>query len=196
MRSDLAVLGLIGMASASTLFVSPYSAMMPVFARDVLNVGSSGLGALMSVTAAGSLTGALLVAALGNFRRKTLLQTISALVQAVMLVTFAYSTNFTFSLVTLAAVGFLSMLFQTINNTLLQLIAPESFRGRIMSARIVVMGLMPVGMIPMGALAEAMGAPFTVALGGMLFGVSVLLLMLSIPRLRNVETTLAKTEVA
>lgn len=185
MRSDVVILALIGMASASTLFVSPYSAMMPVFARDVLNVGSSGLGILMSVTAVGSLTGALCVAMLGNFRRKGLLQVGAAFIQAGMLFTFAYSTNFSFSLVTLAGVGFLSMVFQTINNTLLQLVAPEHFRGRIMSARIVVMGLMPVGMIPMGALAEAMGAPFTVALGGILFGLSVLAIVLTVPRLRQ-----------
>lgn len=196
MRSNAAILGLIGMASASTLFLSPYHAMMPVFARDILDVGSAGLGALTSVTAVGSLTGALFVSILGNSQRKSLIQFASAFVQAILLITFAYSINFTFSLATLALVGFLSMVFQTINNTILQLIAPEDLRGRIMSARIVVMGLMPVGMIPMGFLAEAMGAPFTVALGAVLFSLSVFAIMLSVPSLRTVGRETAKGGVA
>ncbi len=73
--------------------------------------------------------------------------------------------------------------------TILQLIAPEAMRGRVVSTRAFVFGLAPFGLIPMTALAQVTSAPFAVGVGAALFACALILLLLRIPQIRSFSTT-------
>ena len=69
-RRSPALLALLFMAFAPVLFGMPYVMLLPLFAMEVFGVGSTGLGLLNTVTGVGALVGAVIIASLGDFRRK------------------------------------------------------------------------------------------------------------------------------
>ncbi|MBI2885626.1 MAG: MFS transporter [Chloroflexi bacterium] len=185
MRSDVLILGLVMMGAAGSLFAGSYHSLLPVFAKDVLHVGRQELGLMVSTAGVGAITGGLFTASLSHVKRRGLLLAVGGLGYAATLFFFALSTHYALTIVLLLVVGTLSMTYNTINNTILQLIAPEAMRGRIMGARTFVFGLAPFGLIPLTALAQATSAPFAVGLGATLFAVALGVLLLRIPKLRT-----------
>jgi MFS family permease len=129
------VLGtLVLIAAIPAIFGRPASqSLMPIFAESVLNVGPQGLGALMSANGAGALFGALAAASLGGFRRRGLLQLLMGSAYGAALVLFAFSRRLDLSIALLFAASAFSMVFSSINQTFLQLLAPNEMRGRVMS---------------------------------------------------------------
>ena len=107
------------MASVPILVGSVYNQFMPVFARDVLDVGPSGMGALMSAIGFGSVIGAFALAALSNYPRKGAVMVGTGIASGVWLSAFALSQSFGLSLVTLAATGFSLVVCLAIGQTLL-----------------------------------------------------------------------------
>ena len=189
MRSDALLMGLVMMGAAGSLFAGSYHSLLPVFAKDVLHVGRQELGLLVSTAGLGAITGGLFTASLSHVKRRGLLLAIGGLGYAVGLLAFSQSTNFFFTMGLLLFIGSLNMLYTTVNNTILQLVAPEEMRGRIMGTRTFVFGLAPFGLVPMTALAEATSASIAVGLGAALFAVALVLLLLMIPKLRSFSST-------
>jgi MFS family permease len=159
--------------------------LMPVFAESVLHVGAQGLGLLMSATGAGALCGALLAASLGSFKRRGLLQLVMGASYGVALMLFAGSRRLDLSLVLLFVASACSMIFSSINQTYLQLLAPDEMRGRILSVlTLTTFGLMPLGSMLAGAAADHLGAAAVVAAGGAICAVFALFILVTRPRLR------------
>ncbi|MBI4301193.1 MAG: MFS transporter [Chloroflexi bacterium] len=165
----------------------PYQMLMPVFAVDVLGVGASGLGMLYSAAGVGGLVGALIVASLGNFRRKGQMLIFATLAQGVTLIFFALVGSYTLSLFFLSLVGFSGIAYMATNNTLIMTSVGSEARGRIMGIYLMGFGIQPLTGIPVGALAEAIGAPYTVAGGGALLIFLVLLMVMARPALRHLK---------
>lgn len=187
-RSLPVLSGLMIMAAVPTVLAMPYLQMLPVFARDVLNVGSSGLGLLMAASGAGALTGALLFAAYGTrIRRQGRFMVITATMFGVMLALFALSPWWPVSLILVALTSGFSAVYMAQNNTIIQLMVADEYRGRVMSVYLMTFGLMPFGTLPMGALAEALGAPAAVAGHAILCTLVVLLVALRLPGLRQLR---------
>jgi MFS family permease len=159
-----ALLLLLGMVS---LVGMPYVVLMPIFADQILHGGARGLGILMGATGVGALFGALTLA----FR-----QGVKGLGRWVAwccagfgasLAVFAFSHTFWLSVVLLLPVGYTMMLQMACSNTLIQVMVPDALRGRVMAVySMMFMGMAPIGALLGGALAEHMGAPRTVAIGG------------------------------
>jgi len=141
---------------------------MPVFARDVLAVGPSGLSALMSAVGVGSLLGSFMLAALSNYRRKGLLMIGMGAASGLGMAMFALSQWFAVSFVALAAVGATHVMALAVGQTLLNLIAPNEYRGRVMSVWMMIWNLEPIVLVPAGWLTDQTGAPLTVLLSGLL----------------------------
>ncbi len=163
------ILILMGLQISQTFLAMPARTLLPVFAVDLLGVGAFGLGMLGAATGIGALVGSLLVTAIGDFKRKTLLLLGSGVARGASLILFASSRTFYLSLLFEASGGFASAVYMTLNSSLYQLSATEDMRGRTMSLYMIGSGLQPIGILPMSLAAEVLGAPFAVGVGGALF---------------------------
>lgn len=175
-RRDQRVLALLSLMGVSSIFGFSYMTLMPLYAGEILKIGPQGYGFLMAAAGLGALSGALLLASLGNYQRKGLLLSMGNFVFPVMLLIFAQSKIFPLSLVALVGFGWGLITQNALTNTLLQTIVPEELRGRILSLyTLMFMGMLPFGSLQIGALAEKLGAPMaltisaTICLGFSLF---------------------------
>ena len=142
--------------------------MMPVMARDVLNVGAVGLGYLSAASGIGSTLSTLAVAGLGDFKSKGALLTGTSLCTGISLVLFAFSWWFPLSMVMVALVGASIMAYDVTMGTMLQLISHDDMRGRVMGVYGLTFGFTPVGGFLAGSVATVSSAPIAVALGGII----------------------------
>jgi MFS family permease len=178
-----ALLLLLGLVSLTGM---PYAVLMPVIAEDVLHAGASGLGLLMGASGTGALAGALVLA------RRTSLQGLgtwvasAALTFGVALIVFSFSRHFWLSVILLLPVGFAMLLQMSSSNTLIQSMVPDELRGRVMSAySMMFMGMAPLGALLAGGLAETVGAPATIAIGGAVCIAGALVFRSRLPGIRG-----------
>lgn len=154
-------------ATTVSLFCMPYTAMMPVFARDVLHVGPDGLGYLMASAGVGAVIGGLGLAAFGNVPNKMSISLRAGLVLATSVVVFALSDNIYVSFVMLLLAGGSMVVCAANLNTCLQLSVDPGMRGRVLSMYLLaIVGFNPIGSLQVGTLAQFIGAPRAVALSG------------------------------
>ncbi|MDE2860454.1 MAG: MFS transporter [Chloroflexota bacterium] len=140
--------------------------MMPVMARDVLNVGATGLGYLSAASGLGSMLSTLGVASLGDFRRKGPLLAFTTLGAGVSIVLFAYSPVFALSLLMAGLAGGSLMAYDVTMGTMLQLHCDDDMRGRVLGIYGLTFGFTSVGGSLAGAVATVINPPFAVAMGG------------------------------
>ena len=177
---------LLAICAVTSLFGAPYVAMAPVFARDVLHLGETGLALLMGMAGAGALFGALFLAYLGDFRRKGWFVLGGDLGFALCLIGFSLSTNVVVSIIFLFALGFGIVCSVAVTNTLLQKLVTDEMRGRVMSMFMLsFIGAMPIGNLIAGAASHRFGAPRTLAVGGLIITIFVLMITWRSPRLRE-----------
>jgi len=159
-----ALLLLIGLIS---LVGMPYTVLMPVFADKILHGGARGLGILMGATGVGALFGALTLASRTGVKGLGRLAAWSCGGFGLGLVLFSFSHWFWLSTLLLLPIGYSVMLQMASTNTLIQTMVPDQLRGRVMALySMMFMGMAPLGALLGGALAQRMGAPVTVAAGG------------------------------
>lgn len=160
-----ALLLLIGLVS---LVAMPYTVLMPVFADKILHGGARGLGILMGATGVGALLGALTLASRTGVRGLGRLVAWSCAGVGTGLILFGFSRWFWVSAALLLPIGYSVMLQMACSNTLIQTMVPDQLRGRVMSLySMMFMGMAPFGALFGGALADRIGAPLTVAIGGL-----------------------------
>jgi MFS family permease len=151
-------------AMVMILTVGPFQSLMPVFAEEVLNVGAGGLGVLMLFAGIGALTGSIVVVTIGESVKHQKLELIFGLLGAASLAAFALSPWYILSIFLVSLTAFATTSFMVVNMTVVQVNAPDYIRGRVVSVRFLVIGLMPFGALSMGFGAEAFGAPTAVAI--------------------------------
>ena len=164
----------------------PYQLMMPIFADDILKVGATGLGVLMSVAGAGSIIGSLILASLPNKRRGAILLA-SSLVMGLALAGFAFSRSWPLSLSLMLFVGFGQAGRQTLGSTLLQSYAEAEYLGRVMSVNMMDMGLSSLGTFAAGLLAEGIGAQWAIGGFALILVLLMTLTLVFIPRIRKLD---------
>lgn len=177
-RRQRSIMALMVLGAATAFFGMPMLTLLPVFARDVFGSGVEGYSVLLSFSGAGAVSGAMVVAWLGRFShmgRTTLL------VQAcfgVVIALIARSRWLPLSYVLLFASGFTLMIVVSCLMSLVQLIAPNEMRGRVMSIYLVAFrGGMPLGSLASGYFASLSSAPNVIAFNGIaLLAVSVFFL--------------------
>jgi MFS family permease len=177
----------IGMIFFNSAFGMSYLILMPVFARNVLDVGSQGFGFLQSVGGAGALAGVLAVAWFSHSRGKGRQALFGALTFGLLLVAFAASKSYPLSLVLAFALGTASQFYMTTISTVLQVNLPNELRGRVMGIYGLAWELMPVGGMIAGAIAEFAGAPVAVGFGGLMVTVMALAVAIFYPSIRRLE---------
>jgi len=180
MRALLLLLGLVSLVGM------PYTVLMPLFADQILHGGPRGLGILMSAIGLGALAGALTLAGKKGIRGLGHWVAFSAVGFGVSLILFSLSHSFWLSAALLLPVGFSVMVEMASSNTLVQSLVPDSLRGRVMAVySMMFMGMAPFGSLLAGALAQHLGAPVTVALGGIVCIIGAAVFGLHLPALRQ-----------
>ena len=178
-RDLLFLLGVVGVMGM------PYITLMPVFAADVHKSGADALGMMMGAVGFGALVGALSLA-----RRKSIIGlgrviALTTLGFGIALVAFTVSDLFWLSLIFLSCVGATWMVVIAASNTVLQTLAEDAMRGRVMSLfTMMLVGLAPFGSLLAGWLTDHFGAPAVVAGGGTGCAVAALVFARQLPRLR------------
>jgi MFS family permease len=163
-RAIHALLLLLAVASLTGM---PFTVLMPVFADRILHGGPKALGWLTGCTGIGALAAALLLASRQTLKGLSVWIAIAATAFGAGLLVFSFSRAFWFSAAVLAPVGFFMMLQMGSSNTLIQSMVPDHLRGRVMSVySMMFMGMAPFGSLLAGVVADRLGAPATVALGG------------------------------
>jgi MFS family permease len=179
-RTLLILLGLI------SLMGTPYSVLMPIFADKILQGGPRGLGLLLGASGVGALAGALTLAARTDVRGLGRWVAASGVVFSISLVLFSLSRSFTLSVLLLIPVGFAMMVEMGSTNTLIQAMVPDQYRGRVMAVySMMFMGMAPFGALLAGALSGFMGAPATVAAGGVACLAGSVLFWMKLPAMRG-----------
>ena len=163
-RPIRALLVLVAIVSFMAL---PYTVLMPIFAVKILHGGASAYGTLMGAVGVGAMFGALALAMRHELRGLGKIVAYSATGLGASLVLFSGSHWFWISFTILVASGFAMMMQFTATNTLIQAMVPDQLRGRVMSLySMMFLGMSPIGSLLAGALADRIGAPVTVAIGG------------------------------
>jgi MFS family permease len=167
-RNRPRVFALLLLSGVNSLFGAPYFTMVPIYARDIFRLGETGLAVMMGTAGLGAFLGALLVAYLGDFRRKGWLVLGGAVAFGVCIMGFALSSRLTLSLLFLFGLGFALVVSVATTNTLLQKLVTDKMRGRVMSMFILsFVGTMPIGNIIAGAASTQFGLQLTLAFGGL-----------------------------
>jgi predicted MFS family arabinose efflux permease len=140
----------------------------------------------MGTAGAGALFGALFLAYLGDFRHKGWFVLGGDFAFAVCLICFSLSTRVVGSLVFLFLLGFGFVCSMAVTNTLLQKLVTDEMRGRVMSMFMLsFIGAMPIGNLIAGAASHRFGVPHTLATGGLIIAVFVVVVTLRSPKLRG-----------
>jgi MFS family permease len=164
----------------------PYQMMMPIFTDDILKVGATGLGVLMSVSGVGAMVGSLIFASLPNKRRGIMLL-VSSLILGLALVGFSFSRSYAFSIGLMLFIGLAQSGRQTLGTTLLQSYTDAEHLGRVMSINMMDMGLSSLGTFFTGLLAESIGAPWAIGGFALVLVLLSILALLFMPRVRKLD---------
>ncbi len=187
-RHDRNIMSLITLVALSSIFIMPYAMLMPVFARDILQVGAKGLGILLASAGVGALIGALTLAFLSDYRKKGRFVMAGTTTFVTATVLFSFSNNYHISLLLLLFIGWGMVMQNASINSLLQTIAPDHLRGRIMSLYVLFfMGMMPFGSFQAGFIADHLGAQMALRIGGIIVACVTVFLFAGNRGLANLE---------
>ena len=185
-NKNRSVAWLLFLVALPTFFGMSYTVLLPIFARDLLGVGATGYGWLMSISSVGAVLASLGVANLGKFSHKGWLMLWIAITFGLLLVALAFSRWYPLSLLLVLLVGVTNTGYMTLANSLIQLLVPDELRGRVMSLYL----LNPIvvhhlGTLSLGALAAAIGTTSSLMTGGLIVSVLIAAMAIWIPRLRR-----------
>jgi MFS family permease len=166
-RANFLFAFLIGMSFFNSFFGFSTNQMMPVFAKDILHVGSWGQGVMLSITGVGAMLGILAIGYLGDTERKGLLIIGGASLFGAFIILFAVSTFFPLSLLALFLMGAAGSIYMITVQTSLQMRVPDELRGRVMGIYGVTHNIGPLGAMQAGLLASAFSAPVALSIGGL-----------------------------
>ncbi len=177
---------LISVIGIASLFGMGYVTLFPAWAVVVLHGDATTNGLLQSARGAGALLGALMIASLGRFKFKGKLLTLGTFFFPLMLIVFSFITWLPLSLLSLVAVGWGFMIVANMANTLVQTQVSDELRGRVMGVySLVFFGLMPLGALWAGAVAQWISEPVAVIVGAIAALVCAVGLFLFAPMIRN-----------
>jgi MFS family permease len=181
------VLTILSLFTVVGIFGWSYSVLMPAFARDVLHLGANGYGLLMAGSGVGALLAALTVASAGHMLPTRAMALGGVWIFSVALILFAYTRNLYVCIGLLALVGFGVVLYFSTSNTVLQSIVPDEMRGRVMGIWALIFGgMIPLGSLEAGLMADMLGTPATMAIGALICALAAFV-TLSVIRRREAQ---------
>jgi len=169
-------------------FFATASALLPAFAKEVLDTDAGGLGVLYSAESIGSLIAGLIIVSMGEMRRQGRVMLIAVACYGGATALFGLTTSFTLAFIMLMLVGAGDAVSTVIRQTIRQVATPDALRGRINSANMIFfMGGPQLGNFESGIVAAALGTPFSIVFGGVAVLGVVAVMALRFPILRNYD---------
>jgi MFS family permease len=159
----------LGMLALISLFVLPFSTLIPVYAKDIFRGTASTFGIIDSVIGLGAFSGAIFLASLkpGTNLRKIL--AVNTFVFGIGLVLFSHTTIYPLALVFAMVTAFGMMSQITISNTLIQTAVDPAYRGRVVSIyAMAFFGMQPLGGLIIGFISQHIGVENTVLSEGVI----------------------------
>jgi MFS family permease len=150
--------------SFASLFIIPFNTLLPVYARDLLGVGATGQGLLLTSMGVGALASAVLIASVGDRMPRGILMIGGVGAYGLLVVVFAFSTSFNLSLALMAVIGLCHVASHALVQTVIQAYSPREYRGRTMALFHMTQVILMVGGVLIGALASLLGARWATAL--------------------------------
>jgi MFS family permease len=185
-RNEAVRAGLLIMMCAS-LFIVPFTTLLPVFARDLLGVGATGQGGLLTAMGLGALCSAVLLASFGDRLPRGLLMLGGVTVYGLSVVAFAASGSFRLSLGLMTLVGLAHVSSHALVQTVIQTYSPPAFRGRTMAIFHMSSVVMTLGSTLAGTLAALVGARWAVASMGVAGALLMVTIAVALPRARLIR---------
>jgi MFS family permease len=164
---------LLALAYVPILIGMPFQSLLPIFQRDVLEVSEEALGFMFTAVGLGAIVGSVVVAAMADSAHKARLQIASGVAFGVFLCLFALSRDYALTIVLLLLVGFFSTGYLSFNRMLVGLQTERAMYGRVMAIYGMTWSVMPIALLPYGALVDVFGVSATVAAGGILVALFV-----------------------
>lgn len=186
MRQNTLIIVLLAFTLIGMILSMPFNIMLPIFTDDILKVGATGMGILMSVSGAGAITASVVLASLPN-KKRGLMLLVSSILLGAALMCFSFSSSWPFSIAAIIFVGLGQSGQMTLSNTLVQYYVGEEYRGRVMSIMMMQFGIMGFASFSAGLLAETTGVQW--AVGGFaiaLVFISILALIF-VSRIRKLD---------
>jgi MFS family permease len=185
-RGQPIMLSLLILTAISSIFGMSYATLLPVFAKDVFQAGPKGYGFLMSSYAAGALTSALGLSALGHRWHLGRPLTLGTFLFPLALLAVSVAPSYGLAMVSLFLTGLGMMMFNAVSNTILQKSSPDEMRGRVMSMRALLFaGMTPLGALQIGAVGQRFGPHTAVAIGGAICLTTAVIAWRRVPGLRR-----------
>ncbi len=150
------------------LFGMTYAALLPAIASDTLNGGARMLGLLFGLAGVGALIGTLVAGALSGRGRRGQTIWVSTIGTGIGIVLIAAGSSLLVVGAGLVVTGVFQMLYIIQNDTLVQTFADDRFRGRAVAAQSMVNGLMPLGVLLLGIIAEFTTTSTALAFAGLM----------------------------
>ena len=186
-RRNRVLAAIIALTVVTELFGFAHMAILPVIAKDVLDLDASGLGVMTAVRQTGGVAGLMALAALGDFRRKGMLLFALMLAFGCALMSLIFQIGVPYYVAMLALATACAMSIDALCVTLMQENAPPDQRGRAAGAWTLCIGVAPVGQLSIGALAGRIGAPASLFASGAALAVSTLCAAAALPKVRRLE---------
>ena len=172
--------------SAVSFAIQPYQSLAPYFARDVFHGGSETLGYLIGAGGFGAVSGMVYLAMRPSIRGLLTLIPFTGGAAGLALIVFTYTSSLWLALPMLFLVGMGTMLSAASTNTVLQTIVEDRMRARVMSIYMMsFLGVTPIGALLAGMLAESIGPPATLALGGIIALAAAFTYWLNLAKIRH-----------
>jgi MFS family permease len=185
-RDEVVRAGLLIMMGAS-LFIVPFTTLLPVFARDLLGVGATGQGGLLTAMGIGALCSAVILASFGERLPRGCLMLGGVTVYGLSVVAFAASSSFRLSLGLMTLVGLAHVSSHALVQTVIQTYSPSAFRGRTMAIFHMSSVVLTLGSMLAGTLAALVGARWAVASMGATGALLMVMIGLALPRARLIR---------
>lgn len=166
----------------ASLLIVPFTTLLPVFARDVLDVGATGQGFLLTAMGIGALGSAIIIAFAGDRMPRGLFMLAGVALYGISVTAFAVSPWFQLSMTLMVIVGFANVCSHALVQTIIQTHSPSEFRGRAISIFHMSNVVLTLGSMLVGALATLWGPQWAVAAMGLAGAVAILVIGLILPR--------------
>jgi MFS family permease len=177
---------LIVLVGATSCFGISFATLFPAWAVRILGGDATTTGLLQSARGLGALMGALLIASLGRFQFKGRLLTVGTFAFPLLLILMTFTNRLWLTLAILVASGLAVILIMNLANALVQTLTPDALRGRVMAVySMVFFGMMPVGALWVGVVAERVGEAAAVISGALAVLSVAGAIVVAVPRIRG-----------
>jgi MFS transporter, DHA1 family, staphyloferrin A biosynthesis exporter len=186
MKGKRVIVYLLSLGFAFVVFFIPFQNLLPVFSDSILKVGATGLGILMSISGAGALVASIVLASIPP-KKRGLIHLLSTLTLSLALIIFAFSGNWTVSLIMMIFIGMGQTGHVTTGTTLLQTQTEPQYMGRVMSMLMMNWGLSGLGTFMAGVLSDKISVQWAIGGFAIILTLATLSILIFVPQLRKLD---------